>query len=231
MPKRKLARKELKKPDEFLTWTARTLRFLREKWQLALALALIIVALAAGAWGWRQYQEGYEARAAIKFSQALQSYEEATFTRKPPPGKLEGTVKAFEEVVNRYPRSQFATISLLYIGNSLYQMGRYDEAVAAYKKVAEKGKVAPDIRALALSSLGYIYESKGDLTSASNYFRQVVALGPSFLQEEALLSQARTLEGLGKASQAAQTYRELISRFPNSTRVGYARQRLARLGG
>ena len=130
-----------------------------------------------------------------------------------------------------------ADASLLAAGQ-LYDLGKWDDAAAAYKDAA--AKVSPLLRPLAQEGLGYSLEAKalaaGDPAAQAPLFQQAkdafAAIqtdekGPS--RDLCLYHQGRILAKLGQKDEAVKLYKQVVEKFPTSALVPDANARLAQL--
>lgn len=235
MPKRKLAKKELAKPDEFISFTTKAFAFLKKRRNQVAYAAIVLAALAFAWWAWQKYQQNYERQAGMQLARASQLFASVLV---PPAGgaqpqnqksKIEEAIAALNSLVGQFPRSRALTPGLIYLGNAHYRLGNYDQAISIYQRALTRKDLDPDLRALVHNALGYASLAKGDYTAAASYFSQAAASPAQFLKEQSLFNQALAYEKLGSLDQAGQAYRQLILEFPTTPRAALARQKLAAL--
>lgn len=128
-----------------------------------------------------------------------------------------------------------ADASLLAAGQ-LYDLGKWDEAAAAYKDAASK--VSPLLRPLAQEGLGYSLEAKalaaGDaaaqkpgLEQAKDAFAAIQPDDKGASRDLCLYHQARLLAKLGQKDEAVKLFKQVAEKFPTSALVPDANARLA----
>ena len=230
MPKRKLPKKELTTPDEFISFTSRAFSFVKERRKPLSYAAGGLLLLAFAWWAWQKYQQRYEAQAAMQLDRASQVL--ASFSGSPSPdqkAKVEEGVTLLNSLVAQYPRSRSLAPALLYLGNAHYRLGQYDQAIFTYQKLVSMPKLDPGLRALVQNALAYAHLAKNDYGTAANYFTQVGSSPAQFLKEQALFNQAQAYEKANNREKAVQAYRQIIIEFPTTPRAGLARQRIAEL--
>lgn len=226
MPKRRLPKKELKKPDEFITALSRTYSYILERRGLFLFLALVIAAALAGRWAWRAYQTSYYRQAATLFAQAT-----LNLTLPVNPQEKEKLPKAEADLtsfVNRFPRSRLAPSALLYLGNIQHQLGKYDQAASSYQRLLATSRLDIYIQALARNGLAHTLLAQKKFADAATQFSAVASLPNSPLKELALFNQARALTNAGKPAEASQVYQQIVNQFPDSPLASFARQAMAK---
>ncbi len=104
----------------------------------------------------------------------------------------------------------------------LMQLGRFDEAEAAYREVLRHEPT----HLTALNDIGVILARRGDRTGALRHFEAAVARVPA--EPRLRVNLAIALEGHGRRAEAAAQLREALRLQPDD---GQAREMLARLGG
>lgn len=231
MPKRKLPKKELAKPDEFISFTSRAFSFVKERRKPLSYAAGGLLLLAFAWWAWQKYQQRYEAQAALQLARASQVIVSLPGSSSPDQkAKIEEGITLLNSLAAQYSRSRSLAPALLYLGNAHYRLGQYDQAIFTYQKLLlSMPKLDPGLRALAQNALGYAHLAKNDYGTAANYFTQVGSSPAQFLKEQALFNQAQAYEKANNREKAVQAYRQIIIEFPTTPRAGLSRQRLAEL--
>ncbi len=225
MAKKRLARKELKKPDEFITLTTKSFQFVSEhRWLFVIAIAAVL-AVVVGRWGWHARQVNYQVRAASQFAQATDLYSASLVSQDTV--KLERAETELQSFLSTFSKGDLFDLALLYLGQAQFSLGKYDPAINSYNKLLQRHPSQPTLIALAHNGLGHTLKAKGDYLNAAQHFAQAAQLPGSFVREEALLNQARTLTSAGEPAKAQQAYQQLINQFPDSPLARLARQKLA----
>ncbi len=114
----------------------------------------------------------------------------------------------FGEVVEKYPRSEFAPSCLLRLGQIKYKNGQTEEAFKIYEKLADEygsTKTGAD----AMYGLGVLYRSQGKIAEALAAFSKVPPdAGDSYVA--ALTGKAGILVEQGKSDEARKMLTELL---------------------
>jgi predicted negative regulator of RcsB-dependent stress response len=231
MPAQKVSRKELlKSPDEFITTTARVLRWLKDntRWVAAAAIAVIVVGAAIAGWG--VYRDRREGQAQELEAQAYQLYRNATEQTDEASSKdlLAKAADRFREVIQEFDGTQAALMARIYRGYSTYALGRYDEAIRDYESALKAGP-KEGMKVLALQGLGYALMAKGDLDHAIEVFRRLQQQGGVAFERTARWNIARCLEKQGKKKEALQIYKEIEQSFPDLVQRLLAQNRIQEL--
>ncbi|MCL4457125.1 MAG: tetratricopeptide repeat protein [Nitrospirae bacterium] len=132
--------------------------------------------------------------------------------------------KALEKFNESYKAKKRPNV-LLYIANSHYELGGYDEAIKTLKELTNQ---FPDsgIASIAYYKTATAYVKKGDTDNALNALKQIVSVKDSALQDMALLETGKILELSGKTEDARNKYKELINKFPKSALINEAKARM-----
>jgi TolA-binding protein len=111
-------------------------------------------------------------------------------------------------------------------------MGKLDEALAAYRDLADGGRTEIAARARLMEG-EVLFEQERHKDAIKAFFKVAYGFGdrespPAFRpwQAQATFEAGRCFEALGDRDQAAKLYAELIDRHPDSAQTPAARQRL-----
>lgn len=222
-PKR-ITRKDIRRPDRFVT-LIRTLfdLFAEHRIPALLSLTLVLVLL-LGLWGWDFYKGRQNRIASQEYSRALSLYHQ---------GKYRESLHAFAPVVT-YRQSRYSALALLYQANSYIALKEPAKAVETVQEFLRKERGEPFLRQLAFLTLGHAQETAGQCKAAVASFAEAAKLDGA-LKEEALLSKARCSAQNRDFIEALSAYREYLSSYPSSDRIGEISLRIqeieARSGG
>ncbi len=217
--RRRLRRKELRQPDEFLVWTTRVARYLRAHAAVAAwvgaALAVVAVSTAAVV-TFRRVQ-------ASRANEALAAGIGALYAGQP-----SEAVKLLTERSAHWRDSIVGPLGALYLASAELAEGKYGDARVRLQRALPDLR-RPYLRQLALLSLGYALEGEGDHASAAERFEQAAEIeGP--YRAEALLGQARNAEMANDPARAKRAYGAFLELFPTGPERQFVESRLARLG-
>ncbi len=119
-------------------------------------------------------------------------------------------------------------------GKTLLALNRLDEAKKVFEQVASVREWRGESTAFSVYSLGDIEAKRGHWAEANAYFQRVYVGYQKFLPwvAKAYLRSAESFEKLGKAQEAANTYRELLrnEKLATFSEAQEARKRLQALG-
>ncbi len=216
--KRKISKKELlKKPDEFITLSTRTLNWSKEHYLKVIWIGSGVVLLLILYFGYTAYQNRQERLSHEKYFSSLEVTD--------PEQKL----KKLEEIVKDYPRTKAAFAARVTIGHYYYQKKDFSRAVSSYQSALNKGTFPPGFKTLILGNLAYAYEQKGDLQQAAKTLSEITRGQENLLKEDSLLNLARVYQKMGKKAEAKAAYQNLLKSFPQSVYANMVKDRLAGL--
>lgn len=115
--------------------------------------------------------------------------------------------------------------TLLYMANSNYEIGNYDEAIKNLNTLVNKFS-EPKIVSLSYYKMAMAYLKKGDTDNALASLNAILSIKNGTLQDIALLEAGKILELTGKSEEAKSKYRELMDKFPKSELLNEAKMRL-----
>lgn len=114
---------------------------------------------------------------------------------------------------------------LLYIAYCKYELGNYDDAIKTLKDLNDKFP-DPGITPLAYYKMAEAYFKKGDSAAALTTLKDLSNIKDGIFHDMALMESGRILESQGKKEEAKAMYKELVSKFPNSSMAPEAKTKL-----
>lgn len=206
-PKR-ITRKELRRPDQFVTLTQRSLQFaLKHKKAFVLGLICFFVGVFAFT-GWRLYRERQERAAGQAYSRALSLYHEGKY------GDALGVLKELES----HRLSIYGRLALIYQANSYIALNDPTRAVQALEKFLQRERSDSLLRQLAYVTLGHAQEKAGHYKKASLSFSEAEKL-PGPFKDEASLARARVALQGGDLKGALASYQQFLKAYPAHERT------------
>jgi tetratricopeptide (TPR) repeat protein len=210
---KRIPRKELKKPDEIITFTGRTIQWCLEHKALALRVAsglTILILVVTGAFLYQNYRQ----------RKARRIYNEAVAALVPSPSgggsSLEAAVTKLEEVRRRYASTKVGPFALADLGNLYRGKGNFDEAVACYQASLKGLERRGSLYGLVLENLGTTYEAKGSWDFAAETYDRLAREGAPSYQAQAQLGLGRVYEAKGDRAKALAHYEAYLKDNPDS---------------
>jgi predicted negative regulator of RcsB-dependent stress response len=217
----RIRRKDLRRPDEFVTLSRRAIAYAEENRTTVAVVVGGLVVLLAAILVFRAVRSSRQAGAAQAYAQAHALLDDK---------KYADAAVAFQQVADAYSSTSYAPLAQLEAGNALLMDGRGADAAVAYQKFLDEGPATDYLRQLALVRLGHAQEQAGTLAEAARAYATAAAL-PGPYAEEALAGQARIADASGDPAQAKDLYARLLEKYPQSDRRAVVTSRLVALGG
>jgi tetratricopeptide (TPR) repeat protein len=223
LARRRISKKKakiIKRPDEFISIWAKIIDYLYINQLFFYITVSVIIALSIGTvvasflYFHRQTDSQEILTNGIKIYHSAGTNEE----------DLNKALLAFTTVSKKYPFSKAKKIALLYEGNVLFDLKKYDDAVEAFKS-AEK-KLSGPLKNIAAENIGYTYEEMGQYEEAADVFKRL--LSPD--NEDAYLDLIRNLEKTGKKDETVTYAKEYLTHFPDSSHAPLIKEKIEETG-
>lgn len=226
--RRRIPKKKLKEPDEFVSTAARMILWTKENLRLILVGVIIVVLVVFSIVFWRIRVKTREAEA---FNLLHRASEILSKAQDPSSGDYREALDEFERIRREYPGTHASQLAQLQLGQGFLNSKQYDKAAETYRQFLDSNPGENLYRLFALQNLGYAHEGQGDYQRALDSFRELVDMGESFLQPWGYLSMGRCYEKLGKREEALRAYRTFLEKFPDSTMAPMIRHKVGTLEG
>jgi tetratricopeptide (TPR) repeat protein len=208
---KKIIKKKLKKPDEFITFTEKTFLFVTHHSKSIAVGGGILLFLVLSLLSFQKWESGKEEKAYQMFNSAMGTYQMLNASyREESPQEYKNVLEKFNEILTKYPRTSFGKIAILYKGNISLRLGEFEEAMGAYENYLQKAGKEKLYRLFAMEGLGYAHEGKKDYEKGINVYQKVVDLGEGFQAANAYLGLGRCYEKLGKNREALEQYKNFM---------------------
>jgi predicted negative regulator of RcsB-dependent stress response len=173
------------------------------------AALLIVIAIA----GFLIYRATVNAQALKLEREGYQVfYNEYSQQQLPPTDRYQKALDLFQRAYKKKASPRV----LLYIADSYYELGRYDDAVATLNDFTSKYAANRDLIPLAYKEMADIQLRKGNKEEALKALEKLYAAPGSIYKDYALIEEGRILESEGKQAEAVAKYRELTEKFKGS---------------
>jgi tetratricopeptide (TPR) repeat protein len=215
--KKKITKKKLKQPDEFLTFTEQSYLFIHQHIKkIAMGVFLMILILSS-LYLLRMWDQKKEEEANQKFIVALETYQVVSSPyREGSAADYKKALEGFEEVIKTYPNTSAGKTSLIYKGGIYLRLGEFDEAIKAYEASLKKAGKERLYHLLCQEGLGYAYEGKKEYEKALKAYQEILKLDDQYEWTGIRLNIARCYEKIGKKEEALENYRAFFKVSPKS---------------
>jgi len=196
---------------------------------LAMAGIAVVVALLIGVGGWFWY-DAQQHRVQEAYAEVMARVQAALAPDAPAESKV-SAARDLEAWLGRYPSARPVPQAAYELGNLRFGLAQYPAARSAYELALQRG-ASGTLRSVVRAALARTWEAERDFGKAADAYGALVKDldARSFLYEDALLDQARTLELAGRKADAVATYQKLLKDVPTARRAEDVRIRLAALG-
>ncbi|NWG04814.1 MAG: tetratricopeptide repeat protein [Syntrophaceae bacterium] len=214
---KKIIKKKLKKPDEFISFTERAFHFITHHFKSIAVGGGIVLFIILSLIVYQKWETKNEENASQLFHSIMETYQGVRSPYRE--GSIQEYKKVIEklnEVIDKFPRTPSGRLSLLYKGNLHLRLGEFDEAITSYETFLQKAGGEKLYLSFALEGLGYSYEGKKDYEKAIHAYQKILELGENFRVSDGHLALGRCYEKLGKNKEAVEQYKSFVKIAPKS---------------
>lgn len=208
---KKITRRQIKQPDEFISTTEHLLLFVRDHLKkIGVGVGILVVIVAAFVL-FRVWEGKKENEASQRLNLAMEAVQLANSPyREGSPAEDKNALAKMDEITKAFPRTSSGTVALLYKGNIHLKLSEFDEAIKAYDAFLSQSGSERLYTLLALEGIGDAYEGKRDYDKAIEAYQKIVAMNQGFQAREARLQMGYCYEKLGKNKEAVENYRAYL---------------------
>lgn len=165
--KKKLTKKELQE-DTLVTSFYKIQEFVeKHKQNLIIGIGALAVLILAITWFVNKKSED-NLRAAAKLSQIVPSFEQGQF-QKAIDGEPGTQLEGFKSIVDEFGGTEQGELAKIYLANSYYSLGKYDDALEAFSDYSGDSKIH---QSTAHAGMAACYEMSGDFNKAADYYKK-----------------------------------------------------------
>ena len=188
-------------------------------------LLVVVAMIALGTVVWLEKEKNQEALVLEGQAQALyidRSFDEQQQTKE----NLGKASELYRQILDEYPRTTSARLSLYLLGNTLMEQGDLPGAMEAYQQFLDQNRGDDMLVGLVSQRLAYAHLVSGDQEAAVGKFSQILSL-PNALNKDQALFELAKLEEAGEDTEKALTYyQQLVEEFPASPYTNEASLRI-----
>jgi tetratricopeptide (TPR) repeat protein len=130
--------------------------------------------------------------------------------------RLKKSASLYDEIVEKYPRTDVARMAPYESGNVYFELKDYDSAEKRYLVFLEKNTNQKNLASLAHLKLGYLYQKKQNSESELKHFRASYEAAEGNTRDQAGFELARALEISGQKNEAVEIYKKVSEDFEKS---------------
>ena len=224
-----LSRKELRRPDDFITLVQRVGAFVQSHAERVALIGVGAFMVVAAVIVWGHFADQRTGAATALLGQALEKQAKGIVAAPSADGgatsddfhsareRCTVVLGQLDKLDKEYSGSDAAQAGAIVRAACLLDAGRDEEAEKAYRAYLADASADDPVRFLAYEGLGYALERKGKFQEATAEFRGMAREEGSPYRDRAMWHEARMLERLGKPKDALQMYRQILEKFPATT--------------
>jgi predicted negative regulator of RcsB-dependent stress response len=214
--RRRLTRKEIKQPDQFVSSTAQIADWVAAHLRHVLYAGLGVLVIIGLAIGWSAWQRHRQQKAeallygVVKLLNASENASDGQVAEKP---DVERAMQQLHMITRDYRGTRASALAYWYLGHLYFERGAYTEALASYEQtrrllVHDNQRLIP---ALITLNIGYAQEASGNCDEAIVSFDQVLQSSAEWLRGETFLGMGRCYESTDAAEKAMTLYDRALS--------------------
>ena len=221
MARQRFRRKDLKRPDEFVTrgrafiqWASGNVQTL--SWAAG-GFAVAVLAIA----GLFSQRTARVRQANEDLAQALTGFQAARYA---------DAASQLAGVADRWQSTPIGHIASLYAAEAEAKANNVDAASTRLRDIVAAGQPSSYLRQQALVALGAVLERKGDVAAAAEQYAQAIkAEGP--YTATAILGEARCREQAGEKDKARTLYERFAQEFSQAPEIEIVQAKISALKG
>lgn len=239
MAKRKYTRKQLRQPDEFISFSMKAWGVVRDNALRVIIMLVVAALIVAGVWTWTYFSDAKAAKATGVLAKAFEIYNQTVVkmeTKLPPSedgiprfktqkAKLEAAEKEFTTAVER-SHGTLKGLALLMRAGVRYELGRHDKALEDYNQYLGHAENKA-FRYNAQEGVGYCHEARKEWDKALEAFRKLGGEGER--KWVAVYHEGRVLARKGQKKEAADLLRQVIGKAASKALQDRASDQLAQI--
>jgi tetratricopeptide (TPR) repeat protein len=239
---KKLSRKDLKEPDEFLSFTVRALKWISDQKVTLLVGALALLVVILGTFAWRWHSQSLEKAASHAFMQAREILDARVIPREDSAGtsssdgsffseddKFKAAIAEFEQVTKNHSNSATATLATYYVAEYSRRIGDYDKAIESFKNYLRAEGTGGELAAFAVEGIAASLEAQGKNDQATQQYQRLTEHPFDMQPERGRFHVARLEQKAGRTEEAVRLFNEIIEKHPKTTYLRDIEDRLSML--
>ena len=159
--------------------------------------------------------------AEVKLSAVISLYEQGKY-----PEAINGdpaaNITGLNQIVNDYGSTESGETAKLYLGNCYFNVKDYDNALKQFDNYGGDNDI---VKASCISGMGAVYEAKGDLKKAGEYFEKAASVNKGVvINQENLFYAIRSYTNAGDKENAKRVFAKLKEQYPKSKYINESKR-------
>ena len=206
-PRKRLTKKKLKE-DKLLTFYVKVSKWYETYSKFVLGGVVAVVLIIAAVLFFKNSARKAEAAASVELARAMRVYSAEDYSN---------SIAMLSSLVDGSGSTRSGKMALLYLANSFYKTGDYDNAYSYYKKFLAKFDKADYFSAYAIGRMASCIEHTGNFAEAASQYEKAASKFPQeYLAPGYLFRAARCYSLAGNNAKALSLYQKIIDDYPDS---------------
>ena len=223
MAERRLTQKDIKQPDQFITFSVQALAWTKSHAMLLLYGVLGLLVVIGILVGWNLWQTQRQQTAERLLYAAVQPLKNEE--KNAEPAVQSSVQEQLQRLIRDYGATPAAALAAWHLGHLQFKQGNFAAALASYEQAQGWLRRGSDafMPVLVTLNIAYAEEAKESCEKAMRSFEAVIQSTATWLHGEAFLGLARCQEKSGASAKALETYERALRAVAVS---GAARQQI-----
>jgi tetratricopeptide (TPR) repeat protein len=159
--------------------------------------------------------------AEVKLSSVISIYDQNKY-QEAIDGDPANNIMGLKDIVDRYGSTESGETAKMLLGNCYFNLGDYDNALKQFEDYAGGNDI---VKASCLSGIGAVYEAKGDMKKAGEFFEKSTEVNKNVvINPENLYYAVRAYSEAGEKENAKRVFEKLKNNYPKSKYIGDSRR-------
>lgn len=220
--RKKITHKEIKK-DKLVTGYFEARNWLdseENKRKVYIGIAAVVV-IVAGIFLYVNNRKAKNEEAETKLSAVISLYEQGKYPEAMNGDPAAGIV-GLNAIVNEYGSTNSGETAKLYLGNCFFNLKDYDNALKQFDSYSGSNDI---VKSSCISGIGAVYEAKGDLKKAGEYYEKAANVNKGVvINQENLFYAIRAYTNAGDKDSARRIFASLKEQYPKSKYLNEAKR-------
>ncbi len=220
--RKKISHKEIKK-DKLVTGYFEARNWLdsdENKKKVYIGIAAVVV-IVAGIFLYVSNRNAKNEEAEVKLSAVISLYEQGKYPEAMNGDPATG-IMGLNAIVNEYGSTNSGETAKLYLGNCFFNLKDYDNALKQFDSYSGSNDI---VKSSCISGMGAIYEAKGDLKKAGEYYEKAANVNKGVvINQENLFYAIRAYTNAGDKESARRIFASLKEQYPKSKYINESKR-------
>jgi len=220
--RKKITHKEIKK-DKLVTGYFEARNWLdsdENKKKVYIGIAAVVV-IVAGIFLYVSNRNAKNEEAEVKLSAVISLYEQGKYPEAMNGDPATG-IMGLNAIVNEYGSTNSGETAKLYLGNCFFNLKDYDNALKQFDSYSGSNDI---VKSSCISGMGAIYEAKGDLKKAGEYYEKAANVNKGVvINQENLFYAIRAYTNAGDKESARRIFASLKEQYPKSKYINESKR-------